>query len=154
MYGRLSDGVCHAKKTRDLAKGSLYYHRWPTCNSWGMLRSAPRRQLRIGTQNLIEGIILMRFQSLLTVYCLSLCASSLLAADADKVKPIKALLVVGGCCHDYDHQKQILSEGISARANVEWDIVQQGGTATNSKIELYENPDWYKGYDVVVHGEC
>ncbi len=75
-------------------------------------------------------------------------------ARGAEVKPIKALLVTGGCCHDYDAQKKILSEGISARAPVEWTIVQQGGTATNSKIPLYENPDWAKGYDVVVHNEC
>ena len=39
------------------------------------------------------------------------------AARADD-KPIRALLVAGGCCHDYKHQKDILTEGISARANV------------------------------------
>lgn len=69
-------------------------------------------------------------------------------------KPIKALLVTGGCCHDYERQKLILTKGISARANVEWTIVHQGGSATNSKIPLYENPDWAKGFDVVVHNEC
>ena len=71
-----------------------------------------------------------------------------------KKKPIKALLVTGGCCHDYDRQKLILTQGISARADVEWTIVHQGGSTTNAKIPLYENPDWAKGFDVVVHNEC
>ena len=62
--------------------------------------------------------------------------------------------MTGGCCHDYDAQKKILSEGISARAPVEWTIVQQGGSTTNTKIPLYENPDWAKGFDIVVHNEC
>ena len=35
-------------------------------------------------------------------------------------------MVTGGCCHDYEAQKKILSEGISARANVEWTIVHEG----------------------------
>src|ERR1700722_18825693 len=30
-------------------------------------------------------------------------------------KPIKAMLVIGGCCHDYESQKKLLTEGISAR---------------------------------------
>jgi type 1 glutamine amidotransferase len=67
---------------------------------------------------------------------------------------IKALLVTGGCCHDYEGQKKILSEGISARAPVQWEIVQQGGKLTTSRIPLYENADWASGFDVVVHNEC
>ena len=69
-------------------------------------------------------------------------------------EPIKALLVTGGCCHDYEKQKLILSEGISGRANVAWTIVHEGGTDRNARIGLYLQPDWYKGYDVVVHNEC
>lgn len=68
--------------------------------------------------------------------------------------PIKALLVTGGCCHDYSRQKLILTRGISARADVEWTVVQQGGTSTSAKIPLYEDADWAKGFDVIVHNEC
>ncbi len=76
-------------------------------------------------------------------------------AEAKKdEKPIKALLVTGGCCHDYDRQKLILTKGISARANVEWTIVHQGGTTTNTKIPLYEDANWAEGFDVIVHNEC
>jgi putative heme-binding domain-containing protein len=69
-------------------------------------------------------------------------------------RPINALLVTGGCCHDYDRQKLILTRGISARANVRWTVVQQGGKTTNTKIPLYNDPDWAKGFDIVVHNEC
>jgi hypothetical protein len=51
-----------------------------------------------------------------------LFASGVLAED---VKPLKVLMVCGGCCHDYENQKLILSEGISARANVEFTIVHE-----------------------------
>jgi type 1 glutamine amidotransferase len=71
-----------------------------------------------------------------------------------EAKPLRALLVTGGCCHDYDRQKLILSRGISARTDVEWTLVQQGGTGTRAKIPLYENDNWYEGYDIVVHNEC
>jgi hypothetical protein len=32
------------------------------------------------------------------------------------------MLITGGCCHDYERQKVILSKEISARARVEWTI--------------------------------
>ncbi|MEZ6041791.1 MAG: hypothetical protein R3C20_14895 [Planctomycetaceae bacterium] len=73
-------------------------------------------------------------------------------ADADR--PIHALLVTGGCCHDYDRQKLILTRGISARANVRWTVVHQGGTTTNTPIPLYDDPNWADGFDIVVHNEC
>ncbi len=71
-----------------------------------------------------------------------------------KQRPIRALLVCGGCCHDYTRQKQIISQGVSARANVVWTLVQQGGTATDSYIPLYRDKNWSEGYDIVIHNEC
>lgn len=68
--------------------------------------------------------------------------------------PIRALLVTGGCCHDYARQKLILSRGISARANVVWTVAHQGGSTTNTPIPLYDDPNWSDGFDIVVHNEC
>jgi type 1 glutamine amidotransferase len=75
-------------------------------------------------------------------------------ATASAAEPLRALLVTGGCCHDYDRQKVILTEGISKRANVEWTIVHEGGKSLDHKVSIYSQPDWAKGYDVVVHNEC
>ncbi len=69
-------------------------------------------------------------------------------------RPIQVLLVTGGCCHDCDRQKLILTRGISARANVRWTVVHQGGTSTDTKIPLYDDPNWADGFDIVVHNEC
>jgi type 1 glutamine amidotransferase len=69
-------------------------------------------------------------------------------------KPIRALLVTGGCCHDYEKQKVALTEGISARANVQWTIVHEGGDRTDHRVSIYTNANWAAGYDVVVHDEC
>ena len=77
-----------------------------------------------------------------------------LSADNMVAKPIHALMISGGCCHDYPNQNLILSEGISMRSNVEWTLVNQGGTSRDVKIPIYDNPDWIDGYDVVVHNEC
>ena len=81
-----------------------------------------------------------------------LSSATLFAADTNK--PIRALLVIGGCCHDYEHQKTVLTEGISARAKVDWTIVHEGDGSTSHRISIYEKPDWSRAYDVVVHDEC
>ncbi|HZL38463.1 MAG TPA: ThuA domain-containing protein [Tepidisphaeraceae bacterium] len=70
------------------------------------------------------------------------------------VKPIKALLVLGGCCHDYAKQKDILTKGIEERANVEITIAYDPISTTNHLNPVYDNPDWYKGFDVIIHDEC
>ena len=72
----------------------------------------------------------------------------------DKQKPIKALLITGGCCHNYVFQSQALIAGVAKHAKVDWKIVNEGGRGTKAMIPLYKNPDWAKGYDVVVHNEC
>src|SRR5471032_2481264 len=80
------------------------------------------------------------------------------AVAGAKQAPLRVLMVCGGCCHDYTNQKKIISEGISAQANVEWTIVQEnaptGSDERNHRVSIYEKPDWWKGYDVIVHNEC
>jgi len=77
-----------------------------------------------------------------------------LGISAAELHPLRALLVCGGCCHDYPIQKDVLKRGIESRARITVDTVQQGGTSKESQIPLYENPHWAKGYDVVIHDEC
>lgn len=94
----------------------------------------------------------MKFLSHFAVFAaLFACAQ---AAPAAGPKPLKALMITGGCCHDYANQKKILSEGISARARVEWTVVHEGGDSRDHKVSIYANKDWAKGYDIVVHNEC
>jgi type 1 glutamine amidotransferase len=76
------------------------------------------------------------------------------APAADEVKPIRALLVLGGCCHDYKKQQELLTKGISARANVQWAVSYDPDTGTKHLNPVYEKEDWFKGYDVIVHDEC
>ena len=35
-----------------------------------------------------------------------------------------------------------------------WTIVNDGGSGTKAQIKLYDDPNWAKAYDVVVHNEC
>jgi type 1 glutamine amidotransferase len=64
------------------------------------------------------------------------------------VRPLRGLLITGGCCHDYPGQAKILTEGLSARVNIGWDVVMDPGQ-TGTKAD-----DWAAKYDVVVHNEC
>jgi type 1 glutamine amidotransferase len=76
------------------------------------------------------------------------------AGAAEPVKPLRALLITGGCCHDYAKQKELLKAGIEARAHVTVEQVHTGDTSTKARFDLYKNKDWAKGYDVVIHDEC
>src|ERR1700721_2977378 len=88
---------------------------------------------------------------LLAAFVLGL-GGTLLAQDGPR--PIRALLVIGGYCHDYAKQKDILTKGISARANVQWTIAYDDDTGRKHLNPVYEKADWSKGYDVIVHDEC
>lgn len=92
-----------------------------------------------------------------------LCAASVLAAavmmgvraeEKATPRPLKALLVIGGCCHDYASQKEILKAGIEQRANIIVDVEYSEDTSTKARFPLYEQADWAAGYDVVIHDEC
>lgn len=79
----------------------------------------------------------------------------LLALPTRAEDPIKILLVTGGCCHDYQFQAQAMKEAFASHnANVEWTVVNEGGKGTEAEIDLYNDPNWSRGYDVVIHNEC
>jgi uncharacterized protein len=90
----------------------------------------------------------------ITLLCGLLVLLGSTLAHAEKPAPLKALLITGGCCHDYEKQKHVLSEGVSARAHVEWTIVHEGGNSSNHRMSIHADKDWASGYDVIVHNEC
>jgi len=74
-------------------------------------------------------------------------------------RPVKALLVTGGCCHNYAEQAAVITSRLSSNAvtlgyKIDWTVDHEGGRTTFSKPALFENPDWARGYDVVVHNYC
>jgi len=70
-------------------------------------------------------------------------------------RPLRGLLITGGCCHDYPGQVQILTEGLSKRIQISWDVIlDPGQTGTQHKVSVYKAEDWAAKYDVVVHNEC
>ncbi len=74
---------------------------------------------------------------------------------ASEAKSMKILLVTGGCCHDYEYQTKAMQLAMKdAGLNADWTVVNEGGRGTQAQIDLYENAEWSKGYDVVIHNEC
>ncbi len=69
-------------------------------------------------------------------------------------KPLRALLVTGGCCHNYQLQSEALTNAVSKLTRTVWTVVNEGGSGTHAQISLYDDANWARGYDVVVHNEC
>ncbi|MFN3149044.1 ThuA domain-containing protein [Bremerella sp.] len=72
---------------------------------------------------------------------------------AEEKAKLKALLITGGCCHDYPNQIKIITQGLSQRVSIDWDVALAGEDRM-IKVPVYENHDWIKPYDLVVHNEC
>jgi type 1 glutamine amidotransferase len=94
------------------------------------------------------------FQRLTFLMASILVASHVATSAATETKPLRILLITGGCCHNYPLQTQQFTNAMAKVAAAEWTVVKEGGTGTRAEISLYDNPDWAKGYDVVVHNEC
>jgi type 1 glutamine amidotransferase len=73
---------------------------------------------------------------------------------AAEQKPLRVLVVAGGCCHDYATQKEVLKKGIEARVNAVVEVAYDPTKSTKPLFELFKSPDWGKNFDVVVHDEC
>ena len=84
----------------------------------------------------------------------SILFTALAGRAEDAPKPLRLLLVTGGCCHDYTKQKGILKTGLEARANVVVDIQYSADTTTKAPLPILGNPDYANGYDLVIHDEC
>ena len=69
-------------------------------------------------------------------------------------KSVRALMVTGGCCHDYQNQKKIISEGLSKHVgDIKWTVLEYG-PGRDVKADIYRDGHWIDGFDIVVHNEC
>ena len=81
------------------------------------------------------------------------CTPFARSQDTATTKPLRALLVTGGCCHDYVTQTEIIKQGIRQRVNVTWEVFQ-GSMPDEREPAIYQTEDWSQPYDVVIHNEC
>jgi type 1 glutamine amidotransferase len=67
---------------------------------------------------------------------------------------VKALIVSGGCCHDYSGEAKVLMDAVGRALPVDWTLALQGGRGTTGSMPVYDSPDWARGFDIVIHNEC
>ena len=89
-------------------------------------------------------------------FALLLAAAPL--AHAHSVKPIRVLVVSGGCCHNYALQRELLKAGLESRINAAVTHVfydpKPGEQATRPALPIHASARYAEGYDVVVHNQC
>ena len=51
-------------------------------------------------------------------------------AEDKKQKTLRALLITGGCCHNYIFQSKALIDGVAKHAKVDWSVINEGGKGT------------------------
>jgi type 1 glutamine amidotransferase len=89
---------------------------------------------------------------------LALAFAAAAPASVDSARPVKILIVSGGCCHDYAQQRQLLEQGLKARMAAEVSHVyydpKPGEKATRPALPIYGTPKYAEGFDVVIHNEC
>jgi len=87
-----------------------------------------------------------------------LCSISLIAAGFAIAEttppPAKVLLITGGCCHDYNAQKDIIKNGLEKRLNIEVTQIHSSDKSTKPPLPNHGNPDYAVGYDLIIHDEC
>ena len=67
---------------------------------------------------------------------------------------INALIISGGCCHDYPGEAKTLMDAVNRVLPVDWTAVVQGGSGTRGNMPVYAEADWDKRFDIVIHNEC
>src|ERR1041385_4329700 len=123
-----------------------------TWNAW-LKHQTPNSKLQKNSkhQRSLDSALVFGIWKLVFLWCL---VFGVWCFSAHAAEPLRALLITGGCCHDYEAQKKILTEGISARANVKWTVVHESDDGKDHEISIYTNANWAKGFDVVVIAEC
>jgi hypothetical protein len=87
-------------------------------------------------------------------FAVVVCFSCLRPTDAAEAKPLRALLITGGCCHEYAKQKDVLKNGLEGRINLTVDQIHTDDSSTHPPLAFLGNADYAKGYDLVIHDEC
>ncbi|NBY42637.1 MAG: hypothetical protein EBQ49_04975, partial [Verrucomicrobia bacterium] len=79
--------------------------------------------------------MLSLYKKTIAVFLIAFCTITSFAEET--TKPIKVLLVIGGCCHDYAAQKDLLKNGIEARINATVEIAYNDTKGTKPIFEAY-----------------
>ncbi|MCM8535966.1 MAG: ThuA domain-containing protein [Lentisphaeraceae bacterium] len=81
----------------------------------------------------------------------------LASCSTKQPEKLKALLLTGGCCHNYEKQSQLIKGFTAKSAEIEWTVIQVDKTEnkkTTLNLPFYNEMDWATKFDVIVHNEC
>lgn len=70
---------------------------------------------------------------------------------------INALYLTGGGWHDFERQKELVPDGLSAHLNslnINWTIVHEGKGDPEHKPSVLRKANWAEDYDVIVHNHA
>ncbi len=81
--------------------------------------------------------------------CLTLCCG---LAKGEDAKKIRAVMFVGGCCHDYKQMPVTLAQKISELANVSIDIKPMA--TAEAMAAAFADPKFAEGYDLIIYDIC
>src|SRR5262245_32344532 len=76
---------------------------------------------------------LNRFTSSIFLSILLACVNTCQLRAAEP-KPLRALLITGGCCHEYAKQKDVLKNGLEARLNIVLDQIHTDDSSTHPPL--------------------
>src|SRR5438132_10691012 len=141
--GRL--GVVRAPESHSAGTGGAGDARWrPTASPVIMTPATfPHERRHLTMRPATQFLALLAF----TALAATIGGSPGAAAPAADTKPVRALLVIGGCCHDYKKQQELLTKGISGRANVQCAVAYDTDTTTKHLNPVYAKEQWAKGSD-------
>lgn len=88
------------------------------------------------------------------IIALALTSFAFVQGAYAETKPLKVMLITGGCCHDYKTQTELLKKGIEERTHAEVVQIHVDDNSTKPPLPIFGNPDYATGYDIVIHDEC
>lgn len=83
----------------------------------------------------------------------ALCLVAPIAAEPE-AKALRVLQLTGGCCHDYEGQKEVLAAGLGERTKVEVTTLHEGGKGNKHQYAKLKEKGWEKDFDVVLYNIC
>src|SRR2546423_2663112 len=86
------------------------------------------------------------------VLALAMCLTLLAAPSRADSSKLKAVMYVGGCCHDYKKMPGYLAEKIGLVANVAIEVKLMNDAAEMAKE--FKDPKFGEGYDVIIYDIC
>ena len=81
-----------------------------------------------------------------------LMAFTIQAEDKKPRTPLQAVIVTGGCCHDYKNQKNIVADGLKKRMSISCDVIHHQKAPDMKKALSVKG--WADKYDVVIYNFC